>query len=120
MFLLFNTCMDWVLGRVVNQSHCGESAGNTKITDYVFADDAIIFAESLDVLVVALKTIHEKTKLLRHQISSPKNKIRVIGGVLDETLLSIHACGEDILISWKASHTVLAKFITMVDHIKKF
>ena len=28
---LFNTCMDWVLGRVVDQSHCGASVGNTKI-----------------------------------------------------------------------------------------
>ena len=48
---LFNTCMDWVLGRVVDQSHCGASVGNTKITDLVFADDAVIFAESLEVLV---------------------------------------------------------------------
>ena len=41
---LFNTCMDWVLGRVVEQSHCGASDGNTKITNLVFADDAAIFA----------------------------------------------------------------------------
>ena len=40
---LFNTCMDWVLGRVVEKSHCGASVGNTKITDLVFADDAAIF-----------------------------------------------------------------------------
>ena len=31
---LFNTCMDWVLGRVVEQSHCGASVGNTN-TDLV-------------------------------------------------------------------------------------
>ena len=43
---LFNTCMDWVLGKVVDPSHCGVSVGNTKIADRVFADDAIIFAES--------------------------------------------------------------------------
>ena len=41
---LFNTCMDWVLGRVVDQSHCGGSVSNTNITDLVFADDAVIFA----------------------------------------------------------------------------
>ena len=40
---LSNTCMDWVLGRVVDQSHCGASVGNTKITGHVFADDTIIF-----------------------------------------------------------------------------
>ena len=48
---LFNACMDWVLGRVVDQSHCGASVGNTKITDLVFADDAVIFAETLEILV---------------------------------------------------------------------
>ena len=46
----FNTCMDWVLGRVVEQGHCGASVGNTEITDLVFADDAAFFAESLKVL----------------------------------------------------------------------
>ena len=51
---LFNTCMDWVLGRVVEKSHCGASVGNTEITDLVFPDDAGIFAESLEALVMAL------------------------------------------------------------------
>ena len=59
---LFNTCMDWVLGRVVEQSHCGVSVGNTKITDLVFADDAAIFAVSLEVLVMALEALHEEVK----------------------------------------------------------
>ena len=49
---LFNTSMDWILGRVVDQSHCGASFGNsTNITDHVFADNAVIFVESLEVLV---------------------------------------------------------------------
>ena len=33
----FTTCMDWVLGKVVDQSHCGASVGNTEGTDLVFA-----------------------------------------------------------------------------------
>ena len=61
---LFNTCMDWVLDRVVDQSHCGASVGNTKITDLVFADDAVILAESLEVLVLALETLYEDAKTL--------------------------------------------------------
>ncbi|KAG0727692.1 Replication stress response regulator SDE2 [Chionoecetes opilio] len=52
--------MDWVLGKVVNQSDCGASLGNTKITDLVFADDAVLFAESLEVLVMALEALHEE------------------------------------------------------------
>ena len=54
---LFNTCMGWVPGRVVDQSHCGASVGNTKITDLVFANDAVIFTESLKVLVMALEAL---------------------------------------------------------------
>ena len=61
---LFNTCMDLVLGRVVDQSHCGASVSNTKITDLVFADDAVIFAESLKVLVMDLEALHEEEKPL--------------------------------------------------------
>ena len=51
---LFNTCRDWVLVRFVKQSHCGASVGNIEITDLVFAYDAVIFAQSLEVLVMAL------------------------------------------------------------------
>ena len=36
---LFNACVDWVLGRVVDQSYCGAYIGNTEITDLVFAYD---------------------------------------------------------------------------------
>ena len=49
--LFSNTCMDWILGRVVDQSPARASVGNTKITDLVFAKDVVIFAESLEVLV---------------------------------------------------------------------
>ena len=61
---LFNTCMDWVLGRVVNQSHCGAFVSNTKITDLGFT-----LAESLEVLVMALEALHEEAKPLRLQVS---------------------------------------------------
>ncbi len=44
---LFNTCIDWVLGKVVDQSHCRASVGNTK----VFADDAVLLAFSLSMHV---------------------------------------------------------------------
>ncbi|KAG0716011.1 Nucleolar complex protein 2 [Chionoecetes opilio] len=50
--------------RVVDQSDCGASLGNTKITDLVFADVAVIFAELLEVLVMALEELHEEAKPL--------------------------------------------------------
>ena len=40
--------MDWVLGRVVDQSHCGASVGNTKITDIVKMVKIDVYKERLD------------------------------------------------------------------------
>lgn len=48
----FNTCMKCVVGRVVDLSHCGTSHGNTRVTDFIFADDVVILSESLEVLVM--------------------------------------------------------------------
>ncbi|KAG0713163.1 hypothetical protein GWK47_016818 [Chionoecetes opilio] len=63
-------------GTVVDQSDCGASVGNTKITDLVFADDAVIFAESLEVLVMALEALHEEAKPLGLEVSWLKTKVQ--------------------------------------------
>ena len=34
---LFNTCLGWILGRVVDQSHCRASVSNTEIMDLTTA-----------------------------------------------------------------------------------
>lgn len=39
-----------MLGRVVVQSYCGASVGNTRTTDFVFVDDAVILADPLKVI----------------------------------------------------------------------
>ena len=44
---LFSTCMDWIMGRMLERSSCDASFGNVKISDLDFADDAVIFAETL-------------------------------------------------------------------------
>ncbi|KAG0723026.1 LINE-1 retrotransposable element ORF2 protein [Chionoecetes opilio] len=95
---LFRACMDWVLDKVVHQSNCGASVGNTKITDLVFADDAVIFAESLEVLLMALEALHGEAKPLGLEVSWLKTKVQVFGELLDEAVQSVHACGEDIEI----------------------
>ena len=77
------------------KTYCGASVGNAKITDLVFADDAAIFAESLEVLVMALEALHEAVKPLGLKVSWAK---KLFGGALDETLQSVHACGEDFEI----------------------
>ncbi|KAG2467205.1 ENPP3 phosphodiesterase, partial [Polypterus senegalus] len=54
---LFNACMDWVLGRVMGSSGRGASVGEERFTDLDFADDSVIFAESMEALIRALKRL---------------------------------------------------------------
>ena len=93
---LFNTCMDWVLDRVVDLSSCGTSIGNITVTDLVFADDAVIFAETLEVLVLALETLSEEAKPLGLKVSWAKTKIQDFGDLLDGAVQSVQVCGEDV------------------------
>lgn len=37
---LFHTCMDWVLGKFLDQSHCAVSLGNIVVTYLVFPDNS--------------------------------------------------------------------------------
>ena len=48
-----------------------------------FADDSVIFAESLDVLVMALEALHEEAKPLEVLVSWPKTKVQVFRSLLD-------------------------------------
>ena len=46
------------------RSSCGASFGNVKICDLDFADDAVIFAKTLDVLLGALEVLNEESEPL--------------------------------------------------------
>lgn len=48
------------LGQAIDRGHCEASIGDTRITDRDFADNAIIFADSL-----ALDALHEDAMPLR-------------------------------------------------------
>ena len=52
------------MGRTVNQSSCGTSVGDFKVSDLDCADDAVRIAETLEVLVLALETLSKKSKPL--------------------------------------------------------
>ena len=54
---LFSTRMDWIPGTMSERSSCSASFGNVKISDLGFADDSVIFAETLDVLIGALEAL---------------------------------------------------------------
>ena len=75
---LFNTCMDKVLSTVVDQSHCGASVSNTNITDFVFADNAVIFTESLEVLMMALEALHDMAKPWDFRSPGPRLRFKCL------------------------------------------
>ena len=75
------------------------AVGNTEITDLVLADDAVILVESLEALVMAREALYKKTKHLGLQVSWVQAKVQMVGGLLDESVQSAHACGEGIEIS---------------------
>ena len=58
---LFSACMDWILGR---RSSCGASIGNVKISDLDFANETVIFAETLDIILGALEVLNEESEPL--------------------------------------------------------
>ena len=61
---LFSACMEWILGRMLESSSYGASFGNVKISDLDFADDAVLFAETFDILFGALEVLNEELELL--------------------------------------------------------
>lgn len=54
--------MDWVLDKVTDQCSGRSSVGNIKVTDYVSAEDNVLIAESMEVLVMPLKLMQKEAK----------------------------------------------------------
>ena len=86
--------MDWILGRMSERSCCGASFGHVKISDLDFADDAVIFAETLNILLGALEVLNESSELLGLRVSWVKTKIQAFNDILDAAVLSVPVCVE--------------------------
>ena len=78
---LFCTCMGWILGRMSKISSCGASFGNVKISDLDFAYDSVIFAETLDILLGALKVLNEESEPLGFWVFWVKTKIQAFNDI---------------------------------------
>ena len=74
---LFNTCMDHVLGRMSEKSDCGVSFGTVRMNDLDFAEDAVIFAETTEVLAGALGSLSKEAEPLGLRVSWIKTKTKV-------------------------------------------
>ena len=75
-----------------DRSSCGASFGNVKISDLDFADDAVIFAETLDIFLGALEVLNEESEPLGLRISWVKTKIQAFNDILDAAVLSVPVC----------------------------
>ncbi|KAG0695116.1 hypothetical protein GWK47_027046 [Chionoecetes opilio] len=80
---------------------------------------SVIFAESLEVLVMALEALHEEAKPLGLEVSWLKTKVQVFGDLLDEAVQSVHACGEDIEILESFTYLGSTQSIMTAGHVKK-
>ena len=85
----FSTCIDWILERILERSSCGVSFGDVKISDLDLADDAVIFAETLDILLGALEVLNEESEPLGLRVSWVKTKIQAVNDILDTAILSV-------------------------------
>ena len=81
---------------MLERSSCGASFGNVKISDLNFADDAVIFVETLDILLGALEVLNEELELLVLPVSWVKTKIQAFNDILDAAILYVPVCGEDV------------------------
>ena len=78
------------------RSSCGASFGNVKISDLDVADDAVTSAETLDIFVGALHRLNEELETLGLQVSWVQTKIQAFNNILDDAILSVLVCGEDV------------------------
>ena len=82
--------------RMVEASGCGVSFGDVRLTDLDFADDAVIFAEMLELLVGALETLSSELEPLGLKVSWIKTKIQIFSSSLEDALQSVPVCGGDV------------------------
>ena len=86
-------------GEDAERSSCGASIGNIKVSDLDFANDAVIFAETLDILLGALEVLNEESEPLGLWVSWVKTKMQAFNDILDTAFLSVPVCGEDVEVT---------------------
>ena len=76
-------------GEDVEKSGCGVSFKTVRIVDIDFAYDAIIFAETPEVLALALELLSEEAESPSLRVSWIKTKVQAFGDILDATIETI-------------------------------
>jgi len=81
------------------KSSCGASFGNANISDLDFADDAVIFGETLDILLEALGVLNWESEPLGLRVSWVKTNIQAFSDIFDAAIMSVPVCGEDVEVT---------------------
>ena len=92
---LFSVCMDWIMGRTASSSSLGASFGDERFTDLDFADDAVILAETMEILVASLDVLSMESESLGLRVSWVKTKIQKFIQAVDQ-VSSVSCCGEEV------------------------
>ena len=58
----------------------------------IFPDDAVIFAETLDILMGALEVLNKESEPLRLWVTLVITKIQAFSDILDAAFLSVPVC----------------------------
>ena len=95
------------------RTSCGASFGNVKISDLDFADDAVIFAKTLDILLGALDVLNEESEPLGLWVSWVKTKIQAFSDILDAAFLSVPVLVR-MLMSQRDSLTLAVIFMSLL------
>lgn len=59
----------------MNQSQCGTSIGNNRVTELVLATGAVIFVECLEILVLAVQALPEEAQPSELKVSRTKTEV---------------------------------------------
>lgn len=90
--------------KVVYQSCCRSCVDNIEVFHLVYADDDVILVESLEDLVLALRVLYREAKPLGLKVSWANSKLQSCGGLLDDTVHSVQACGEGVKIAKSSTY----------------
>ena len=72
---------------------------NVRISDLDFANDAVIFAETLDILLGAIDVLNEESETQGLRVSWVKTKMQPCNDIFDAAILSVAICGDDVEVT---------------------
>ena len=73
--------------------------GMSRSLIFDFADDAVIFAETLDIPLGALQVLNEESEPLGIRVSWVKTKIQAFNDTLNAAIFSVPVCGMDVEVT---------------------